>query len=93
MKHIRLDGVGKRRCKRVLVVVKFCIKLMEGALAQHRITLHQKRAERTLGQRFFTPLLVDQGAELHVHVGQLRKRVVVTAERDVAQRQDAFLGL
>src|SRR5437016_3601676 len=45
VKHIRLNGIGKRRSKRVLMVAKFCVELMKGAFAQLRIAFHQKRAE------------------------------------------------
>ena len=45
-----------------------------------------------MGKRSFPPLLIDQDAELHVHVGQLRKSVVVTAQRDTTQCEKAFLG-
>ena len=45
-----------------------------------------------MGQLFFAPSLIDQDAELHVNIGQLRKGVVVTAECESAQRQKAFLG-
>src|SRR4029077_3260882 len=74
------------------MIAKFCIELMESVFAQLMIALHQKRAERALGKRSFTPFLIDQYAELHVYVGQLRKRVVITAQRDTTQRQKTFLG-
>ena len=44
-------------------------------------------------ERFFAAGLVGQHAELHVDVGQLRKRVVVAAERDAAERENPFLRL
>ena len=36
--------------------------------------------------------LVDQHAELHVYIGELGKCVVVAAQRDIAQREQTFLG-
>src|SRR6266851_7764238 len=92
VKDIRLDRISKRRGQRVLMVLKFCVELMEGAFAQFMVALYEKRAQGTLGQRFLTPSLIDQHAELHVHICQLRKGVVVTAKRDAAQREKAFLG-
>ena len=74
------------------MVAKFCIELMESAFAQLVIALHQKRTERALGKRSFTSFLIDQYAELHVHVGQLRKGVVIAAQRDTTQCEKTFLG-
>src|SRR4029078_9697365 len=91
VEDICLDGVSKGRGKCVLMILKFCIELVESALAQLMISLHQKRTERALGKGSFPPLLIDQNAELHVHVGQLRKGVVVTAQRDTTQSEKAFL--
>src|SRR6266702_2460212 len=74
------------------MVLKFRVELMEGALAQFVIALNQKRTERTLRKRCRATGLVGQDAEFHVHIGKLRKCVVVTAERDTTQREKAFLG-
>src|SRR6266567_6048941 len=74
------------------MVLKFRVELMEGALAQFVIALNQKRTERTLRKRCLATGLVGQDPELHVHIGKLRKCVVVTAERDTTQREKAFLG-
>ena len=58
LKHIRLNRVGERRGQRVLMVLKFRVELMEGALAQFVIALHQKRTERTLRKRCLATGLV-----------------------------------
>ena len=51
------------------MVLEFVVELVEGAFAQRVIALDQKGAERTLGERFFFALLVNQDAKLHVDVG------------------------
>ena len=75
------------------MILKFLVELMKRAFAQLVIAFHQKRAERTLRERFLATGLVGQNTELHVHVGQLRKRVVVAAERDAAERKNPLLWL
>src|SRR5205814_7911671 len=72
VKHIRLNRIGQRRGERVLMVKKFCVELMESAFAQFRVALHLKRAERALAERALASSLVDEHAELHVHIGELR---------------------
>src|SRR6516225_10121536 len=71
MKRIGLNRIGQRRGERVLMVAEFCVELMESAFAQFRITLHQKRTERALAKRSLASGLVDEHAELHVHIGEL----------------------
>src|SRR2546423_8104439 len=68
-KDIRLHRVGERRRQGELVILKLSIELVKGAFPQLVIALHEKRAERTLGQRFFFAFVVDEDAELHVDVG------------------------
>src|SRR5438105_13252611 len=75
------------------MILKFLVELMKRAFAQLVIAFHQKRAERTLRERFLATGLAGQNTELHVHVGQLRKRVVVAAERDAAERKNPLLWL
>ena len=45
-----------------------------------------------MGERSFASGFVNKDAKLHIHIGQLRKRVVVTTEGDAAERQQTFLG-
>ena len=92
-KNVALNRISERCRQRVLVILKLRIKLMKCAFPQFRIALHQKRAERTLGKRFLPPRLISEHTELHVHIGELRKCVVVTAQRDAAQRQNSFFRL
>src|SRR5450432_4724616 len=91
--NIGFHRIGERRCQRELVILKFAIKLMERAFAYFMIALHQKRAERTLTERAFLALLVEQRAEFHVDVGELRKGVVVAIKRGAAEREQALLRL
>src|SRR5262245_40152690 len=92
VKHVRLHRIAERRGERVLMVAKLGIELMECAFAQLRIPLHQKRAERTLAERSLAPGRVDEHAELHVYISELGKCVVVAAQRDIAEREETFLG-
>src|ERR1700686_3610023 len=75
------------------MILKFLIELMKRAFAQLVIAFYQKRAERTLRERFLATGLVGQNTELHVHVGQLRKRIVVAAKCDAAERKNPLLWL
>src|ERR1043166_8292261 len=52
-KDICLHRRGERRGERKLVVLVFLVERVKGALAQLVIAFHEKRAERTLGERFF----------------------------------------
>jgi hypothetical protein len=45
-----------------------------------------------LGKRCLATGFVGQDTKLHVHIGKLRKRVVVTAESDTPQREKPLLG-
>ena len=63
------------------MILKFLVELMESALSQAVIAFHQERAVGALGERFLPAFVVNEHAEFHVDVGQLRKRVVVTIER------------
>src|ERR1700730_6037515 len=92
-KDVGFHRVGQRRGEGVLMILKFGVKLMKRAFAQFMVAFHQKRAEGTLSKRFLAPGLVGQDTELHVHIGQLRKSVVVAAERDAAKRKQTFLRL
>lgn len=58
--------------------------------AQLGIALDQERAECALRKRLLASFRINQDAEFHVHVRQLRKRVVVTVERGTAEREQAF---
>ena len=75
------------------MVLKFLVELVERAFAQVVIAFHEKRAERTLGERFFFAFLVEEDAEFHVDVGQLRKRFVVAIERRASEGEQSFLSL
>ena len=90
-KNIRFHRIGEGGGERVLMVLKFGVELMESPFAQLVVPFHEKRAERTLGQRFFAAGRIGQYAELHVHVGQLRKGVVVAVECGAAEREQSFL--
>ena len=46
-----------------------------------------------MGQGFFASGLIRQRTELHVHVGQLRKSVVIAAQGAVAQGKETFFPL
>ena len=63
------------------------IKLVEGLLTNSTVALHQKRAQGRLGKLAGGAVLVEQGTELHVDVGELRKRLAVAADSAVAKRQ------
>src|SRR4029453_14904973 len=91
MKHICLDRIRQGGGQRVLMIAELAVKLMESALAQFGIALDQKRAEGALREWPFTPGPIDQHTKFHVDIGELRKRVVVTAERDIAQRKKTLL--
>ena len=87
---IRFDRVCERRGEGVLVVFELFVELVEGALTQCVIALNKKRTERALCERMFAALLVEQSAEFHIDVGQLRERVVVAIECDVAESEQPF---
>src|SRR5215471_13046508 len=42
LEYVRLNRIGQRRGKRVLMVAEFCVELMKGAFAQFRVAFHQK---------------------------------------------------
>src|ERR1700681_2684301 len=75
------------------MILKFLVELMKRTFAQLVIAFHQKRAERTLRERLLATGLVGQNTKLHVHVGQLRKSILVAAERDAAERKNPLLRL
>src|SRR6266567_8270089 len=78
--NIRFHRIREGRGERVLMILEFGVELMKSAFPQLVVPFHEKRTERTLRQRSFAAGRVSQQAELHVHVGQLRKGVVVAIE-------------
>src|ERR1700724_79074 len=92
-KDVGFHRVGQRRGERVLMILKFDVEMIKSACAQFMVAFHQKGGEGTLSKRFLATRLVGQDTELHVHIGQLRKSVVVAAERDAAKRKQTFLWL
>ena len=75
------------------MILEFVVELVESALPQAAIAFQQERTVGALGKWFFPAIDVDQHAKFHVHIGQLRERVVVAIERDCPEREQAFLAL
>src|ERR1041385_6156934 len=90
MKHISLHGLVGGGGEGVLMVARTTLELVESLFAQRRVTLHEKGAERALAERSLASGLVNEHAEFHVYIGELRKCVVVAAQRDMTQRQETF---
>jgi len=63
----------------------FALEMKKGWFAQFGIAFYQKRTEGTLRQRALFTILIGEDPELHVNVGQLRKRVVVAVKRGGAE--------
>src|SRR5713101_850796 len=89
--NIRFHRIREGGGERVMMVLEFGVELMKSAFPQLVVPLHEKGTERTLRQRSFAAGRVSQQAELHVHVGQLRKGVVVAIECGAAEREQSFL--
>ena len=51
------------------MILKFLVELMKRPFAQFVVAFVEKRAVRTLRERFLVPGFIGQHAELHVHVG------------------------
>src|SRR4051794_10111757 len=88
--NVALNRVCQRRSQSVLVILELGVKLMKRALPQLRFRFYQERAERTLSERPFPTTFIDQDAEFHVHIGQLRKRVVVSGQSDAAEGEQSL---
>ncbi len=62
------------------MILELGVELVKGAFPQRVIALHKEAAVGALRERPLLAFLVDQDAELHVDIGQLRKGVVVAIE-------------
>ena len=67
------------------------VKLVKGRLAQSGVAFLEKRRVRALREFDLVAVLVADHAELHVHVGQLRKRLAVARQRGAPESKQPFL--
>src|SRR5205823_12702258 len=91
-KHVRLHRIHERGCESELMILKFIIELFESALSQVAVAFQEKRTVSALGERSLASIGVDKDAEFHVHIGQLRKCIVITIEGGGAQGEQTFLA-
>ena len=74
------------------MILEFVVELLKARFAQTGSRLTQERTERALRERMLRGLLVEQRAEFHVDIGQLRESVVIAIERGSAEREEAFFA-
>src|SRR5262245_50308946 len=75
------------------MILEFVVELLESALSQAAIAFQQERTVSALRERFLPAIDVNEQPEFHVHIGQLRERVVITIECSGAEGEEAFLTL
>src|SRR5207244_11747098 len=91
-KHVRLHRIAERSCDSELMILKFIIELFESALSQIAVAFQQERAVGALGEGFLAAIGVNENAEFHVHIGQMRKGVVLAIEGGGAEREQTFFA-
>ena len=91
VEDVGLDRVRERGGDGEFVRVKLRVELLERAPSHVAIPLHEKRRKAALRQLALDALFIREHAKGHVHVGQLRKSLAVSAQRAGPEGEQALL--